>query len=209
MQKIVKIYYTLDDVDLKQIKKQMIEKDLNFSKLADNLGVSRAYISSIINGKRTVTKRVLEMFESQGIKLKEENGYIIFADGYDGSGNEIHRQEFVKYKDKFKALETLMIMKEQLTENESKRKSLEEKVKWLSEENEECSIDGQKYNELREQKDKEIEKLKQTQKQLAISELEKLKENSWQSATDISCLLDYTELAKIIDSQIKELKEMK
>lgn len=74
MQKIVKIYYTLDDTDIKQIKKQMIEKDLNFSKLADNLGVSRAYISSIINGKRTVTKRILEMFESQGIKLGEGNG---------------------------------------------------------------------------------------------------------------------------------------
>ena len=74
MQKIIKIYYTLDDTDIKQIKKQMIEKDLNFSKLADNLGVSRAYISSIINGKRTVTKRVLEMFESQGIELGERNG---------------------------------------------------------------------------------------------------------------------------------------
>lgn len=42
--------------------------------------------------------------------------------------------------------------------------------------------------------------------QLAIKELEKLKENAWQSATDISQLIDYTELAKIIDNQIKELK---
>lgn len=74
MQKIIKIYYTLDDADIKQIKKQMIEKDLNFSKLADILGVSRAYISSIINGKRTVTKRILEMFENQGIKIGEKNG---------------------------------------------------------------------------------------------------------------------------------------
>lgn len=41
--------------------------------------------------------------------------------------------------------------------------------------------------------------------QLAISELEKVKENAWQSATDISQLIDYTELAKIIDNQIKEL----
>ena len=49
----------------------MIEKDLNFSKLADNLGVSRAYISAIINGKKTITKRILKMFESQGIKLGE------------------------------------------------------------------------------------------------------------------------------------------
>ena len=40
----------------------------------------------------------------------------------------------------------------------------------------------------------------------AVEQLEKVKENAWQSATDISCLLDYTELAKIIDNQIKSLK---
>lgn len=56
-----------------------------------------------------------------------------------------------------------------LAESESKRKILEEKVKWLSEENEECFVDGQKYNELREQKDKEIQELKQ---QLAEKEKE-------------------------------------
>ena len=48
-----------------------------------------------------------------------------------------------------------------LAESESKRKILEEKVKCLSEENEECFVDGQKYNELREQKDKENQQLKQ------------------------------------------------
>ena len=37
-------------------------------------------------------------------QLKEENGYIIFVDGYDNNNNEIHKQEFVKYKDKFKEL---------------------------------------------------------------------------------------------------------
>lgn len=52
----------------------------------------------------------------------------------------------------------------------------------------------------------ELAELKQSQKQLAISELEKLKENSWQLATDISCLLDYTELVRIVDNQIKSLR---
>ena len=37
-------------------------------------------------------------------ELEKENGYIIFVDGYDENGNEIHRQEFVKYKDKFPEL---------------------------------------------------------------------------------------------------------
>lgn len=36
--------------------------------------------------------------------LEEENSYIIFSDGYDENGNKIHRQEFVKYKDKFQEL---------------------------------------------------------------------------------------------------------
>ena len=54
--------------------------------------------------------------------------------------------------------------------------------------------------------EEENQQLKQSQKQLAIEELKKLKENAWQSATDISQLIDYTELAKIIDNQIKELK---
>ena len=37
-------------------------------------------------------------------QLKEESGYIIFSDGYDENGNEVHKQEFVKYKDKFREL---------------------------------------------------------------------------------------------------------
>lgn len=36
--------------------------------------------------------------------LEEENGYIVFADGYDEKGNKIHKQLIVKYKDKFKEL---------------------------------------------------------------------------------------------------------
>ena len=54
--------------------------------------------------------------------------------------------------------------------------------------------------------DNKIKQLKQAQKQLAIEELEKLKENAWQAATDISQLIDYAELYKIINSQIKSLK---
>lgn len=42
-------------------------------------------------------------------------------------------------------------LKQQLVASESKRKILEEKVKCLFEENEECFVDGQKYNELKQQ----------------------------------------------------------
>ena len=47
---------------------------------------------------------------------------------------------------------------------------------------------------------------KENDNQTAIRELKKLKEIAYQSATDISLLLDYTELVKIIDNQINELK---
>ena len=42
-------------------------------------------------------------------------------------------------------------LKAKLVESESKRKSLEEKIKFLTEETEENFVDGQKYNQLKHQ----------------------------------------------------------
>lgn len=100
------------------------------------------------------------------INMQEENGYIIFSDGYDENGNEVHKQEFVKYKDKF--------------------------------------------NELVE----ENKKLKQSQKQLAISELEKVKTkfNSKRPidelASEVGIELGYTstQINNFVENKIKELK---
>lgn len=44
------------------------------------------------------------------------------------------------------------------------------------------------------------------QNQKAIEELEKVKESAEKAKTDISLMLDYTTLIKIIDNQIKELR---
>lgn len=98
-------------------------------------------------------------------QLKEENGYIIFSDGYDENDNPIHKQEFVKYKDK-------------------------------------CS-------ELI----KENKKLKQSQKQLAINELLKLKSYFVEECLDGDDITtgdtiftkDAVEIALQINNQIKEL----
>lgn len=100
-------------------------------------------------------------------QLKEENGYIIFVDGYDNNNNEIHRQEFIKYKDK-------------------------------------CS-------ELLE----ENKRLKQSQKQLAINELLKLKSYFVEECLDGDDITtgdtiftkDAVEIALQISNQIKELKD--
>lgn len=72
MKKIIKTYYVLDDDDVKQIKKQMIDNDLNFNKLADKLGVSRSYISSIINKKRNITERVVRLLKASKIYIGDE-----------------------------------------------------------------------------------------------------------------------------------------
>ena len=62
-------------------------------------------------------KDLLNQQDKRIKELEEENGYIVFVDGHDENGNEIHKQEFVKYKDKFKELvEENQLLKEQLKE---------------------------------------------------------------------------------------------
>ena len=124
---------------------------------------------------------------------------------------------------------------ERLNEQDKRIKELEEENKELNDYLETDEVTKREYyqkvDKIDRAKDREIKKLKDKIKeledyaentanlidkltedsvfastQLAISELEKLKENAWQSATDISQLVDYTELAKIIDNQINELK---
>lgn len=67
MKKIVKTYFVLDENDKKAIKKQMIDLNLTSTLLAKNIGVSNAYISSILNGQRRVTERIVEQLKEQGI----------------------------------------------------------------------------------------------------------------------------------------------
>ena len=69
MKVITKTYYMLDDEDRKSIKKQMIDLNLTLTQMADNLGVSKAYISSVINGSRHFTKKTENMLKSQGIVI--------------------------------------------------------------------------------------------------------------------------------------------
>ena len=56
--------------------------------------------------------------------------------------------EYASIDDKDK---TIADLKAKLVESESKRKSLEEKIKFLTEETEENFVDGQKYNQLKHQ----------------------------------------------------------
>ena len=121
-------------------------------------------------------------------QLKEENGYIVFVDGYDENGNEIHRQEFVKYKDKFKEL---------VEENKQLKERISIKM-------EELHI---AYCGIEEVKTKngnlkaEIQQLKQSQKQFAINELLKLRKQFF----DKFIFPTFDVLRPIMDEQIKKL----
>lgn len=74
MKKIVKTYFVLDENDKKSIKKQMIDLNLTSALLAKNIGVSNAYMSSILNGQRRVTERIVEQLRKQGISITTPEG---------------------------------------------------------------------------------------------------------------------------------------
>jgi len=47
MKKVVKTYYLLNDKDIKSIKKQLIDLDLTYERLARKTGIGKSYISLI------------------------------------------------------------------------------------------------------------------------------------------------------------------
>jgi transcriptional regulator with XRE-family HTH domain len=72
MKEIVKIHYVLDKEDKKSIQKQMIDLNLNYRKLAQQLGISLAYVADLLNGNRNLTKELKDKLEILGIQLKGE-----------------------------------------------------------------------------------------------------------------------------------------
>ena len=77
MKKVVKIHYILDEEDKKSIQKQMIDLNLNYRKLAQQLGISLGYVADLLNGNRNLTKELKDKLEIIGIQLKgEQDGDI-------------------------------------------------------------------------------------------------------------------------------------
>lgn len=138
-------------------------------------------------------KRIREL-EQENQQLKEEVGYIIFADGYGKNGNEIHRQEFVKYKDKFKEL---LEENKQLKKQISKREETHKRI--MSGEYIPANV-----------AEKSLKLTEQSQKQLAISELEKIKkfcdEKYFNPGGYRLKVVSLDQIEDFLDYQIKELK---
>ena len=197
-------------------------------------------IRSFINKISDLEAKLAESEKSkESYRLQNEQHHLQLLQFYSRLGVEAFGADIHE-----KALETLMIMKEQLAEKEKekeKEKSLSIKsvVRTLMKDNNlNCTFRdktnaqiqqcGDVYNSnygyfnfeddydesLNNKNDNRfditsIDLTDQDKISFAVEQLGKVKENAWQSATDISCLLDYTELAKIIDNQIKQLKEGK
>lgn len=72
MERIVKVYYILNENDKNSIKEQMTQLGLTYRKMAKNLGISATFLSDLINSNRHLTSIHKKMFESQGIVFKGE-----------------------------------------------------------------------------------------------------------------------------------------
>lgn len=55
----------------KEVRKALIDADLNQSSLAERLGVSAAYVSAILNGRKAVPPYFLEALDSLGLLTTE------------------------------------------------------------------------------------------------------------------------------------------
>ena len=95
---------------------------------------------------------------------------------------------------------------ELIEENQQLKQQLAEKENEISNLNGLVRERDKQIKNLKTNKKRVIEHKNKTKISFAIEQLEKVKENAWQAATDISQLIDYTELGKIIDNQIKSLK---
>ena len=67
-------------VNTKEIKKRMVDYDLTTAQLADEVGMSVPYISSVINGKRSLTLHVAERIQ-EVLEIPNDRFGHYFLDG--------------------------------------------------------------------------------------------------------------------------------
>lgn len=67
-------------VNTKEIKKRMVDCDLTTAQLADEVGISVTYMSSVLNGKRTLTLHVAEGIQ-KALEIPNDRFGHYFLDG--------------------------------------------------------------------------------------------------------------------------------
>ena len=69
MPKVLKCKYSLTSNATKRFKRWLLDNDLNIAKFSQKCGVSRQYISAVVNGKIHVTSSVIDTFKKGGYEL--------------------------------------------------------------------------------------------------------------------------------------------
>ena len=69
VKKVFKTYYVATPSALKRFKVWLTKNELTLQEFAKQCEVSKAYISSVMHGKRHITKKTRELFEKAGYKL--------------------------------------------------------------------------------------------------------------------------------------------
>ena len=67
-----KIYITLEQKDKNNIRIQLLEKGISQNEFAQQLGISRAYLSEILNGNRTLPSGLMQKMRNLGVEMQGE-----------------------------------------------------------------------------------------------------------------------------------------
>lgn len=140
----------------------------------------------------TQLKQQLAEKDKRIAELENENGYILFEDGYDENGKEVHRQVYTTYHQAFNELVfEAKKLRRQLKEKDKEIEKLKQQYTILENEN------GKLTTDLIMDKYKKAKKEVSFGKQLAVSELEKVRDYAW---------FNYEKFRNYLNQQIKELK---
>ena len=191
----------------KQLKQQLAEKDTRIEELEGQFAYECECNKQLVELQKQLAEK-----DKTIAKLEEDNGYILFEDGYDENGKEVHRQVYKTYKQAFN---------EQVLETKKLRRQLREKDEELEELKSQQTHTQQvcdKYHSLYEEKFNRVlelvqekHELEQTQTKLAIQELKKVKVKLRAKLHLLECgylrhFVAWQDICDQINNQIKELK---
>lgn len=74
MKQTTETKYFLEENDKKEIKKQLIDLDLNMKQLAKNIGYHHTYIYEVFNGNKHISRKLINALNTQGIVIEVNNG---------------------------------------------------------------------------------------------------------------------------------------
>lgn len=171
---------------------ELHESNKNFIEIFDN-----------VRDKWITEDNICEYLNNYDKKVRELELYISTVQNTEWESLREENRKLIKELDKYK--ETVQELQE--TSSKMFDKLLENHLSKFqenhyNEENEEFKNDIKLLISV----SKQIKDFKNSQKQIAIRELEKLKESCEKTKIDIGLMLDYTTFNNILDKQIESLK---